>query len=316
MSNVIQIKNGPGKPKDGVLLPYELGISNDNFELYVGAKNEEQVMITKDITVGHSNNADIAKKMQIFTAFPEDFEDNFSNWKQFGHGIFYFSLEGEQPSFLPSRSGFLINNIKNLNEEEEISQIWEAQDESSGSCKIYNRKILSDESSPAFTSLEEEKIYTSIQGGSYRIPFPTYEEDSNGFTAIKLEIFLTGKSSYFELEGDSNDFSGGVKIHKKGPAIISASLYLMCDPDYNSGIYLYLLRNNGQSNEENIEIGSSFRSGLNAGSVTTGMVIKELQEGDIIYMKSRVYNENGINQKNHQGTFPSNPASHLDIAFL
>lgn len=315
MSSVIQIKNGPGKPEDGVLLPYELGISNDNFELYAGAINEEQVVITKDITVGHSNNADIAEKMQILTAFPEDFEDNFSNWKQFGHGIFYFSLEGEQPSFLPSRSGFLINNIKNLDEEEEISQIWESQDESSGLCKIYNRKILSDESSPAFTSLEEEKIYISVQGKDHRIPFPTQEENSSGFSTIKLGIFLAGKSSYFELEGDSNDFSGGIKIHKNGPAIISASLYLVCNPEYNSGIYLYLLRNKGQSNEENIEIASSFRKGLNAGVVTTGMVIKELQEGDIIYVKSRVYNKD-TNQGTDQGTFPSNSASHLDIAFL
>ena len=67
IKNIVQIKRGPGKPSDGILMPYELGYDKTNIRLYIGGEDGKAINLTPE-KVASAINADqlsTARNIQI-----------------------------------------------------------------------------------------------------------------------------------------------------------------------------------------------------------------------------------------------------------
>lgn len=109
-----------------------------------------------------------------------------------------------------------------------------------------------------------------------------YIRPNSSFTQAQINI----------VDENSNTIQiTGWKVPKSGFILLSASLYIGNNGGKKAGIYIYIRRKGSDNiqpvNEEAI---SSYYGGFSDGVVNSGVTLKYVNEGDIIYLRARAEN--------------------------
>lgn len=107
---------------------------------------------------------------------------------------------------------------------------------------------------------------------------------------IPEKSFTQAQINIVDENGSTKQITGW-KVPKSGFILLSASLYIGNNGGKKAGIYIYI-RKKGSDNTQpvNEEAISSYYGGFSDGVVNSGVALKYVNEGDIIYLRARAEN--------------------------
>lgn len=87
IKNVVQIKRGPGKPSDGILMPYELGYDKTNTRLYIGDEDRKAINLTPEKVVSAINADQLSTARNIQTNLGSTAAASFNGTENVAPGV-------------------------------------------------------------------------------------------------------------------------------------------------------------------------------------------------------------------------------------
>ena len=311
MSNIIQIKHGTYLPGDDVLKPYELGFVEGDSRLIIGANGApKEIKVNSatsagfSTTAGYTATADYAHGAGNATQLNGKSADKYATVEDLTKKVNPLKVTEAESADYAATAGNAnqatnAGNAKNADYATDAGKLGnrtasdyalkDSVDQINADLKIITQNI---------TVLQQTGALLTVRGTTDSVGF------SNGWAGLNFSSGNQRPDNSFSYVSDTTNLGGatGWKILKSGYVLLSASLYIRTNGQ-KAGVYIYIQR--GGTNTETI---SSWGS-LIEGAIHSGVALRYVQAGDIVYVKARAENASA-------SCNPMHPTSGLMILYV